>query len=118
MAFEKKKILSEGCLINKLYRSMSNKLYRRVVHTNFIGVCPLYYIKGLPNKLYLRLTNEFSKTKIFCFENKFSYMTKCMCEGVGEDSRHGARHVDIRVGMCILVLECVCFPLHVHLGGE
>ena len=102
----------------KVYRSMSNKLYRRVVHTNFIGVCPLYYIRGLSNKLYQRLTSEFSKTKIFCFENKFSYMEKCMCEGVDEDSRHGVGPVDIRVGMFIIVLECVCLPLHVHLGGE
>ena len=31
-----------------------------------------------------------------------------MCEGVSEDSRHGAWHVDIRVGMCIILLECVC----------
>ena len=31
-----------------------------------------------------------------------------MCEGVGEDSKHGAGHVDIRVGMYILMLECVC----------
>ena len=31
-----------------------------------------------------------------------------MCEGVGEDSRHGTWHVDIRVGMCIFLLECVC----------
>ena len=26
-------------------------------------------------------------------------------------------HVDIRVGIMIL-LECVCLPLHEHLGGE
>ena len=51
---------------------------------------------------------SFQKKKIFCFENRFSYMAKCMCEGVDEDLRHGAGHVDIRVGMCILVLECVC----------
>ena len=116
MAFEKKKSLSEGCSTNKLYRSMSikvyrsmsNKLYRKLVHTNFIGVCPPNYIRGLSNKLYRRLTNEFSKTKIFCFENIFSYMAKCMCEGVSDDSRHGTGHVNIRVGMCILVLECVC----------
>ena len=31
-----------------------------------------------------------------------------MCEGVGKDSRHGAWHVDIRIGMCIILLECVC----------
>ena len=41
-----------------------------------------------------------------------------MCEGVGEDSRQGAWHVDIRVGMCIIFPGCVCLPLHVHLGGE
>ena len=41
-----------------------------------------------------------------------------MCEGVCEDSRHGARHVDIRVGMCIILLKCVCLSLHEHLGGE
>ena len=31
-----------------------------------------------------------------------------MCEEVGEDSRHGAWHVDIQIGMCIFLLECVC----------
>ena len=31
-----------------------------------------------------------------------------MCERVGEDSRHGAWHVDNQVGMCIILLECVC----------
>ena len=51
---------------------------------------------------------SFHKQNFFFFENRFSYMEKCMCEGVGEDSRHGAGHVGIRVGMCILVLECVC----------
>ena len=41
-----------------------------------------------------------------------------MCEGVGDDSRHGAWHVDIQVGTYIILLECVCLSLHVHLGGE
>ena len=26
-----------------------------------------------------------------------------MCEGVGEDSRHGIGHVDIQVGSCIFL---------------
>ena len=30
-----------------------------------------------------------------------------MCEGVGEDSRHGAWHVDIQVGMYIILFECM-----------
>ena len=33
-----------------------------------------------------------TKTKTFCFRKKISYTAKCMCEGVGEDSRHGAWH--------------------------
>ena len=33
--------------------------------------------------------------KIVCF---YSYIGLGMCEGVGEDSRHGFGHVDIRVG--------------------
>ena len=41
-----------------------------------------------------------------------------MCEGVGVDSRHGVWHVDIQVGTSIILLECVCLPLHVYLGGE
>ena len=30
-----------------------------------------------------------------------------MCEGVGEDSRHGALHADIHVEMCMFLLEWV-----------
>ena len=32
-------------------------------------------------------------------------------------SRSHPYHVDIRVGV-INSLECVCFPLHEHLGGD
>ena len=31
-----------------------------------------------------------------------------MCEGVGEDSRHGIGHVDIQVGSCIC-LNVFCY---------
>ena len=41
-----------------------------------------------------------------------------MCEGIGEDSRHGTGHVDIQVGICMIYLNVVWFPLHEHLGGE
>ena len=40
-----------------------------------------------------------------------------MCERVGEDSRHGIRHVDIRVGI-MNSLEGVYLPSHEHLGGD
>ena len=42
-----------------------------------------------------------------------------MCEGVGEevgeDSRHGGRHVIVHA---LHVCGCVNMALHVHLGGE
>ena len=41
-----------------------------------------------------------------------------MCERVGEDSRHEMGHVDIQVGIHIILLECVWLPMHEHLGGE
>ena len=37
--------------------------------------------------------------------------------GKGESHSH-PWHVDIRVGIANLYLNGVCFPLHVHLGGE
>ena len=35
-----------------------------------------------------------------------------MCEGVSEDSRHGAWHVVIHVEMCMFLLECVWMCEH------
>ena len=37
--------------------------------------------------------------------------------GRGSVTRYGIGHVNIRVGI-MNSLECVCFPLHEHLGGE
>ena len=56
--------------------------------------------------------SEFLRTKSFCFENWIFLLAFDLgiCEGVGEDSRHGFGHIDIRVG-CL-------FVMHVHLGGE
>ena len=34
-----------------------------------------------------------------------------MCEGVGEDSGHGIRHVDIRVGSCDCLNVIVCHDM-------
>ena len=62
------------------------------------------------------MSNEFSKTEkkkkeSFVLKTVFIH-GKCMCEGVGEDSRHGAWHVDIHVEMCIFLLECVWMCEH------
>ena len=59
----------------------------------------------------------FSGTKTFCFEKGISHTWLRHAWGVGDDSSHGIGHVDIRVGI-MNSLECVCFPLHEHLGGE
>ena len=34
-----------------------------------------------------------------------------MCEGIGEDSRHGIGHVDIQVGSCIYLSVIVCHDM-------
>ena len=52
--------------------------------------CPIY----LP-----KLDSKFSRTKTFFFFENGVFLTfgLGMCEGVGEDSRHGIEHVDIQV---------------------
>ena len=57
------------------------------------------YIRGLPA----------NKTNNFFLEMVFIHGIS-MCEGVGEDSRHGIGNVDIRVGI-MNSLECVCFSI-------
>ena len=59
----------------------------------------------------------FSRTKHFVLKKVFLTLGLGMRKGVGENSSHGSGHVDIQVGI-INSLECVCFPLHEHLGGE
>ena len=41
-----------------------------------------------------------------------------MCEGVGEDSRHGIGHVDIRVGSCNCLDVIVCHAMCTYVGGN
>ena len=62
-----------------------------------------FALEGSP--IYLpKLGSVFSRTKTFCFENCiFLAFVLGMCEGVGEDSRHGIGHVDIQVGSCIFL---------------
>ena len=54
--------------------------------------------------------------QIFCLETIFIHDLS-MCEGVGEDSRNGIGNVDIQIGI-MNSFECVCLPLHEHLGEE
>ena len=41
-----------------------------------------------------------------------------MCEGVGEDSRHGFEHVDIQVGSCIYLSEIGCHDMCTSVGSN
>ena len=55
-----------------------------------------------------------------CFQEQKAFVLKIvfllafgldMCEGVGEDSRHGIEHVDIQVGLCIYLSVIVCHDI-------
>ena len=65
------------------------------------------------SQIYLsKLGSVFSRTKSFYFENCiFAAFDLGMCEGVGEDLRHGIGHVDIQVGSCICLSVVVCHDM-------
>ena len=78
---------------------LSNEFYRRLIQQIYIG--------GLSNGFhYQRFVQWFQKKKSFVLKTVFIH-GKCMCEGVGKDSRHGIWHVDIHVEMCMVLLEWV-----------
>ena len=90
-----------------------------------LGDCPTFHF-GETHELFQRviqqirlggLSNRFYRNSIVCFQKqKPFFFLNCifltfglgMCEGVGEDSRHGIGYVDIQVGSCIClnVLGC------------
>ena len=41
-----------------------------------------------------------------------------MCEGVGEDSRHGIGHVDVQVGWCIFLSVFGCHDMCTWVGSN
>ena len=108
--------LSEGYPVNyieglsyKCYPMMPNKLYRRVVQQILSEACPIdLFSENCPMNFNIGdCTLSVQKQKNILFWKQIFIHGKCICEGVGKDSRHGARHVDIRVRMCIFLLECV-----------
>ena len=107
-------------------KGISRKIFRRIglgdcptihvggAHELFRRVLQLIRLEGLSNRFYQNSVVCFRETKIFCFENDvFLAFGLGMCEGVGEDSRHGIGHVDIHVGSCIclnvfMLNHCMC----------
>ena len=83
-----------------------------------LGDCPTIHIGGA-HELFRRviqkirlggLSNKFYRNSVVCFREQKEFVLKTvillafglgMCEGVGENSRHGIEHVDIQVGSCI-----------------
>ena len=61
---------------------LSNEFYRRLSNEFILEGCPMGFSIG-------GSSNRFQKQKSFILKTFFIHR-KCMCEGVGEDSRHGA----------------------------
>ena len=91
----------------------SNNSSRMLTHDCFGKMIQQFASEGSP--IYLpKLSMMFSRTKTFRFENVvFLSFGLDICEGVGEDLRHGIGHVDIQVGSCIclnvfMLNHCMC----------
>ena len=79
-------------------RELSNSSSRKRTHDCF-GELPNNSPWRVVQYILPKLGSTFSRTKTFCFENNvFLTFGLCICEGVGEDLRHGIGHVDIQVG--------------------
>ena len=77
-----------------IYVGGAHELFRRVIQHIRLG--------GLSNKFYRNSIVSFREQKVFVLKTVFLLAFRLgMCEGVGEDSRHGIGHVDIQVGSCI-----------------
>ena len=90
-----------------------------------LGYCPTIHVGGA-HELFRRviqqihlewLSNKFCRNSIVSFQEQKAFVLKTvillafglgMCEGVGEDSRHGIGYVDIQVGSCIYLSVIVC----------
>ena len=93
-----------------------------------LGDCPTIHVGGA-HELFWRviqqirlvgLSNKFCRNSEVCFQEQKAFVLKTvilltfglgMCEGVGEDSRHGIRHVDIQVGSCIYLSVIGCHDM-------
>ena len=72
----------------------------------------LYTISGRGVTYLPNLGSKFSRTKTFVLKTVILLAFGLgMCEGVGEDSGHGIRHVDIRVGSCNCLDVIVCHDM-------
>ena len=67
---------------------------------------------GFSNKFYQNSVVSFREQKVFVLKTVILLTFGLgMCEGVGEDLRHGIGHVDIQVGSCICLSVIVCHDI-------
>ena len=76
--------------------------------------------EGSPTHSPRRVVQYFYRNSVVCFREQKAFVLKTvilltfglgMCEAVGEDSRHGIGHVDIRVGSCNFLDVIVCHDM-------
>ena len=80
---------------------LSNSSSRRRTHDGF-GELPSNSPRRVVQYIYRNSVVSFREQKAFVLKTVFLLAFGLgMCEGVGEDSRHGIGHVDIRVGSFI-----------------
>ena len=108
--------------MNENLRVVKIKFYRKIVQRIALKSCPVVHVEGCLMECFGELSNN-SPRRVVHKVNKQIFLEKIsihgisMCDRVDEDLRHGIGHVDIRVGI-MNSLECVCLPLHQHLGGS
>ena len=81
---------------------------------------PINCFGGYPTDLPRRVVQYIYRILVVSFREQKSFVLKTvfllpfglsMCEGVGEDSRHGFGHVDNQVRSCICLSEIVCHDM-------
>ena len=90
---------------------LSNSSSRRLAHDCF-GELPSNSPRRVIQYIYRNSIVGFREQKPFVLKTVFLLAFGLgMCEGVGEDSRHGIGHVDIQVGSCICLSVFGCHDM-------
>ena len=97
--------------LKNFLEELSNSSSWRLAHDCF---------EELPSNLPQRVVQYIYRNSVVSFREKKPFVLNTvfllafgldMCEGVGEDSRHGIGHVDIQVGSCICLSVIVCHDM-------
>ena len=90
---------------------LSNSSSQRRTHDCFREL-PSNSPRRVVQCIYRNSIVSFREQKAFVLETVFLLAFDLgMCEGIGENSRHGIGHVDIQVGSCICLSVIVCHDM-------